>query len=105
MIANGELPTTTGILYTAPAAFQGMPGSGSNVTVNFVRVVNNSGAARTFNLFLNVNGTAQPFIPIDTQLPIGAAYGDDIPPFQLPPNGTIQGDADAAGVAWTINVA
>lgn len=103
MIYNGELATSKAVIYTAPLPTPGIPSSGSNVTVNFFRVVNTTAALRTFNLYLSVNGNDVSFIPIDTELPPGAAW-DDVPVFQLPPGGTISGDADAAGVSWTINV-
>ncbi len=102
MIYSGELPTSPGTLYTVPLPTPGVPNSGAPKTINFFRVVNESGVARTFTLFLNVNGTARAITPIATQLPIGAAY-DDIPTFQMAAGAEIIGDASAAGVSWTIN--
>ena len=103
MIYNGLIPTVQGAIHTIPKATPGIPGSGRSYTVNFFRVVNNSGAARTFTLYLNVNGTAKPITPVSTQLPIGAAW-DDVPTFQLPPGATIEAIADATNVAWSVNV-
>lgn len=104
MVYNGELPTSQGALYTAPTASLGATNSGQPKSITWVRVVNDSGATRTFNLYLNVNGTARSIIPVDTNLPDKFAYGDDIPPLTIAPGASLQGDADAAGVSWTINV-
>jgi len=104
MIFNGELSTpSTATLYTVPEATPGSANSGELVTVNFFRIVNESGAARTFTLYLNVSGTDVAITPIDTELPDGAAF-DDVPTFQLPPSATIRGSASGADVSWTINV-
>ena len=102
MIHNGTLPTVQAAIYTCPVANQGTPRSGSNKTVNFFRIANESGAARKFTIFLNVNGTARAITPVNVALTIGAAY-DDVPTFQLPPGATVEGVADDAGVSWTIN--
>lgn len=102
MTYNGELPTSQGAIYTAPTGSIATPPA--TKTITWLRVVNNSAAARTFTLYLNLSGTGQPITPVSTQLPIGAAYGDDIPPLQIRPGCSIEGIADAAGVAWTINV-
>ena len=98
-LINGAIPTSEGSLYTNTEP----PNGGANKIINFFRVVNESGAARTFTLYFNVNGTARAFTPVSTQLPIGAAY-DDIPVVQLPPTGIIRGIASGTGVSWTINV-
>jgi len=103
MIYSNELPTSQDTLYTIPAANPGIPNSGSNKTVNFFRIVNESAAARTFTIYLTVRGNNKAITPISTQLPIGAAY-DDIPAFQLPPGSLIRGVASGADVSWTINV-
>lgn len=102
MILNGSLPTSTGTIYTVPSPSTGVPRSGNDVEVNLFRIVNESGADRTFNIFLNVNGTDRPITPGDTQLSPGAAW-DDVPVFQIPPGALIRGDASGADVSWTIN--
>lgn len=102
MLHNGELPNPVGTLYTVPTPTPGQPNSGQPQTINFFRVVNESGAVRTFTLYLNVLGTNRAITPIDTQLPIGAAF-DDVPVFQMPPGGIIAGEASGADVSWTIN--
>jgi len=102
MLYNGELDTSIATIYTAPAPTPGITRSGGNVEVDFFRIVNESGAARTFTIYTNVNGTRRALTPIDTQLPIGAAY-DDLPVFQIPPTALIEADADAAGVSWSLN--
>lgn len=95
MIYNGEIPTTQGVIFTAKQFTNG-------VEVNLLRVVNESGAARTFTVFLNVVGSAKAITPVDTELPIGACF-DDFPLFQIPASATIEAVADAAGVSWTLN--
>lgn len=102
MLYNGELATTPTTFYTAPLPTPGIPSSGSNVTVNLFRIVNESGADRTITIWVNTSGTARAITPIDLQLPIGAAW-DDVPVFQIPSGGMLVGEADAAGVSWTIN--
>lgn len=104
MIVNGEISVTPEtLLYKVPEATPGLNRSGNNAAVNLFRIVNTSGAQRTFNLYLNVNGVAINIIPVNTILPIGACF-DDLPEFQLPPGGKILGDASGASVVWTINV-
>ena len=102
MLFNGELPTSVGTIYQAPLPTPGITRSGANVKIDFFRVVNESGVARTFTIFINLDGTRRALTPISTQLPIGAAF-DDLPVFQLPPGALIDGVADAAGVSWSIN--
>jgi hypothetical protein len=104
MTLNGEIATSKATIYQVPSATPAIPGSGSPQMLAWVRVVNASGSARTFNLYLNLNGTSRNFIPVNTQLPTGAAYGDDIPPIAIPVGALVEGDADAAGVYWTISV-
>lgn len=97
MIFNGELPAVQGVIYTVPDSIK-------TQVVNLFRIVNNSAGARTFTIYIkNSSGVAQPITPISTQLPIGAAY-DDFVTFQLRNGGTVEGVADAAGVAFTLNV-
>jgi len=103
MTYNGDLPTISGTIFTIPTATPAQARSGSNKTVNFFRVVNESGAARTFTIFLNVSGTPKAITPVDTNLIDGAAY-DDVPEVEMPPGSTINGVADGTGVSWTINV-
>lgn len=102
MLYNGEIDTTTATIYTAPLPTPGIPFSGSPVEINFFRIVNESAAARTFTIWVNVNGTDRALTPIDTQLPEGAAY-DDVPVFSIPSGAQIRAVADAAGVSWSIN--
>ncbi len=102
MIFSGELVIPPTAIYTAPLASPGVPNSGAPKTINLLRIVNESGAARLFTLFLNVNGVSRAITPIDTQLPDGAAY-DDLPTFQIPAGASIVGTADGANVSWTIN--
>jgi len=103
MIYNGLLPIVQGAIHTVPQPSPGIPGSGNPVTVNLFRVVNNSGAARTFTLFLNLNGTAQPITCPNTELPIGALW-DDLPTIQLPSGASIEAVASGINVAWSVNV-
>jgi hypothetical protein len=102
MLFNGELPTSVGTIYTAPRPTPGIPKSGGNVEVDFFRIVNESGADRTFTIYINRDGTRRALTPISTQLPIGAAF-DDLPTFQIPSGALIEAVADAAGVSWSIN--
>jgi hypothetical protein len=95
MISNAQIHTTQATIFTVPPFT-----SGQEVTM--FRVVNESGAARTFTVFINVTGTSRAITPIDTQLPIGGCFSD-FPLFQLPMNATIEGVADNTGVTWTIN--
>lgn len=95
MIHNGEIPAVLTVIYTAPPNSNG-------AEINFFRVVNDAAAARTFTLYLNVNGTARAFTPVDLNLPANAAY-DDVPTFQLKAGDTIEAIASAATVMWTIN--
>jgi hypothetical protein len=104
MIFNGAIPTTVGTIFTAPQASPANANSGAQVTVNFFRVVNESAAARTFTIYLNVNGTARAITPVSVRLTVGAAY-DDIPTIQLAPGNTVVAVADNTGVVWTLNVA
>jgi hypothetical protein len=104
MIFNGQVPTSPGVLYTIPESSPANPYSGEIKTVNFFRVVNESAAARTFTIYLNVNGTARAITPVSVRLTVGAAY-DDIPAIQLAPGNTVVAVADNTGVVWTLNVA
>jgi len=104
MIYNGELATpATATLYTVPSPTPGSPGSGNLVTVNFFRIVNESATAKTFTIYLNVNGVNRAITPVGKVLTSGTAY-DDIPVFQLAPGNIIAGVANGAGVSWNINV-
>ncbi len=98
MLFNGELTASQVKIYTVPV-------TASVQTIDFSRVVNNSGAPRTFTFFADNGSGAQPITPIDVQLPIGAALVDFLPSFQLRKGGSVQGIADDVGVAWTLNVA
>lgn len=102
MVYNDFLPTSPATLYTVPVATPGVPNSGAPETINLFRVVNESGVARTFTIWLSTHGAPHAVTPVDTQLPIGAAY-DDLPTFQLPPGGLIIGVASGVGVSWTVN--
>ena len=102
MLYNGELATTPTPFYTAPLPTPGIPNSGSLVTISLFRIVNESGADRTMTLWVNSSGVSRAITPIDLQLPIGAAW-DDVPVFQIPPGAQLVGEADAAGVSWTVN--
>ena len=94
MIYNGEIPTVQAAIYTVPPQ--------TTVIINLFRIVNESGVARTFTLFLNVSGTARAITPVSTQLQIGAAF-DDLPPMVLQSGNTIEAVSDGADVSWTIN--
>jgi len=102
MLFNGEIPTSVGTIYTAPLPTPGITRSGANVEIDFFRIVNESGVARTFTIYVSIDGTRRAITPIDTQLPIGAAF-DDLPVFQIPPGALIEADADGASVSWSIN--
>jgi len=95
MIYNGEIPTVQAAIYTVPPQ--------KTVEINLFRIVNEAAAAaRTFTLFLNVSGTARAITPVNTELPIGAAF-DDLPPMVLQSGNTIEAVADDVDVSWTIN--
>lgn len=84
------LPTTQGVLYAVPAGLKASIGS--------IHVVNQSGGARTFTVYLKpIGGTAQPISPISQALAVGAMaiYADTI---ALTAGCTIEGIADAASV-------
>jgi len=102
MISNGECPTSQDAIYTVPVARAGVPQSGSNITINLFRVVNNAAVTRTVSIYLNVNGTARLLSPKGVVLSLGAAY-DDIPVIELPPGATIEIEASGADVHWTLN--
>ena len=95
MIYNGEIQTTQSTIFTTPPFT-----AGSEITM--LRVVNESGVARTFTVYINITGTARAITPVSTELPIGACF-DDFPLFQLRANTTIEAVADAAGVSWSLN--
>lgn len=97
MLYNGELETSQAVVYRVPV-------TATLQTVDFSRVVNNSGAPRTFTFYVDNGAGAQPITPISVQLSTGAALVDFLPSFQLRKGGSVQGIADAAGVAWTLNV-
>lgn len=94
MIYNGEIPTVQAAIFTVPGQ--------TTLDINLFRIVNESAAARTFTIYLNVNGTARAVTPIDTELPIGAAF-DDLPSMILQAGNTIEAVADDEDVSWTIN--
>lgn len=102
MIYNGEIPTVAAAIYTVPSPTPGIPRSGSNATIDFFRIVNESGTQRTFTIWLVIDGNPRAITPVGTILPAGAAY-DDIPAFQMPPASYIASAADGASVSWTIN--
>jgi len=103
MLYTGEVATgAAATIYTAPAPTPGIPDSGSPVVINFVRVVNQSGAARTFTLYCNITGTDVALTPIDTQLPIGSLW-DDLPVFLIPARATLKATASAANVFFSVN--
>lgn len=102
MLYNGEIPTSKTTIYTAPNPTPGIPRSGNNVEINLFRVVNESGADRTMTIWISTSGSDRAITPIDLQLPIGAAW-DDVPVFQIPTGAEIKGEADAAGVSWSLN--
>lgn len=103
MLFIGELATgSPAAIYTAPEPNPGIPNSGNNATIQFVRVVNESGVARTFTLYVNIGNNRSALTPIDTQLPIGALW-DDLPTFEIPPSATLSAVASGASVKFSVN--
>jgi len=102
MLYNGELPSSPGIIYTAPLPTPAIRDSGDLKTINLFRIVNEADADRMFTIWVNVNGTPRPITPLNTSLPPGWAY-DDFPTFQISAGATIEAYADGADVSWTIN--
>lgn len=95
-LANGQLPSTIGDLYTAPASTQAI--------VETITLVNTHTSAVTCNLYvLESGGTARRFIPKDMSL--GAGYkGVEDHPITLEAGDKIQGDASVASkVDYIIN--
>lgn len=72
MIYNGEIPTVAAAIYTVPSPTPGVPSSGSNATIDFFRIVNESGVERTFTIWLVVDGNPRAITPVGTILPVGA---------------------------------
>lgn len=103
MLYTGEVATgAAAAIYTAPLPTPGIDKSGSNVVINFVRIVNESGAAITFTLYSNISGTDRALTPIDTQLPTGSLW-DDLPVFEIPKGSTLKAIASATGVSFSVN--
>lgn len=95
MIFAGELGVSQAPIYTVPDQIPSQ-------TINLLRIVNDSGAPRTFTIWINNGSGAQPATPIDTQLPIGALW-DDLPEFQLRDGATIEAAANDIQVKFVIN--
>ena len=104
MTLNGNIATSKATIYKVPVSTPGNPNSGKPKSLAWIRIVNGSGADRTFNLYLNLNGTSRNIVPVSTELGIGYAYGDDIPPLDLEPGSLVEADASGTGVLWTISV-
>lgn len=103
MLYIGAVPTGAAAqIYAVPLPSPGIPNSGNNATIDFIRVVNESGSAQTFTLYVTINGTAVALTPVNTQLPVGALW-DDIPVFQLPPGAILSSIASATGVNFSLN--
>lgn len=103
MLHLGEIATgAPEVIYTAPTPTPGIPNSGNNASIQFVRVVNESGSAQTFTLYVTVGNNTTALTPIDTQLPIGSLW-DDLPIFEIPPGATLSAVASATGVKFSVN--
>lgn len=89
-------------IYSAPFPTPGIPSSGNSASIEFVRVVNESGSAQTFTLYVTIGSNTVPLTPVDTQLPIGALW-DDLPVFQIPAGATLSAVASATGVKFSVN--
>lgn len=86
-LGNGELPSTKGTLYSAPAD--------KTAIVRSIVLVNKTASAVTVNIYGNFTGTSRHLIPKDMQLQPGARYDDDMP-ITLDFADYIEGDASSA---------
>lgn len=103
MLFIGTIATgSAAAIYTSPFPTPGIPSSGNNANIEFVRVVNESGSAQTFTVYVTIGNNTVALTPIDTQLPIGALW-DDLPVFQIPPGATLKAVASATGVSFAVN--
>jgi len=95
-LADGQLPATTGDLYTVPASTQAL--------IKTIKAVNTNTTTETVNLYLKPSGgTARRLIPKDLQLSAGylLVVDDEL---TLEAGDKIQGDTTtAAMVDYTIS--
>lgn len=91
ILADGQLPSSKGTLYTVPGSTQ--------TAVKFFRLVNTSGSVVTVNVYLKKSGgTSRRIIPKDYSLAAGAMasvldYGEVV---ALGAGDLIEGDASSA---------
>lgn len=103
MLYIGTIATgSAAAIYTVPFPSPGIPSSGNNATIAFVRVVNESGSAQTFTLYITIGNNTVALTPVDTQLPIGSLW-DDLPIFQIPPGAVLSAIASATNVRYSVN--
>jgi hypothetical protein len=88
-LANGQLASSKGTIYTVPGSTQ--------TIVKSISLVNTDSVARTVNLYVNASGTSRRIIPKDLSLPAGATLEFDRV-ITLEAADIIEGDASAATV-------
>lgn len=92
LLANGQLPSSKGTLFTA---------AGPTV-VQLIVLVNTDASARTVNLYVK-RATSRRITPVNLSLDVGAMY-DREGPITLDTGDLIEGDASAATVVdYTIH--
>lgn len=91
---DGTVPTSKGDLYVCPARF--------TAQVRVMNVSNESGAARTATLYVNLVGTSRPITPIAMALAADAlAVSEAV--FDLTQGQKIEGIASGSGVTFLIS--
>lgn len=88
-LANGQLPSSKGTLYTTPAATQ--------TVVNAIILVNTDTVARTVNLYVK-HTTSRRVIPLSAVLAAGAAGYLQSDRLTLGAGDLIEGDASVATI-------
>lgn len=88
-LADGQLASSKGTLYTTPADTQAI--------IKAISLVNTDSSARTVNLYVNASGTSRRIIPKDMSLAAGESFVVDWP-VTLEAADLIEGDASSATV-------